>query len=102
MAADPDNLPFQLEALDFEFRDVLEDVFPHPLQAVVLPVIVMKDDGLAYLQGTAFSIGSDLAMTAHHVLTQEDTATISQVALLHVVPGDEPGSVHSTLIEIEE
>lgn len=102
MATEPADLPFRLEAQDPEFRDVLEDEFPHPLQAVVLPVIVMKNDGLAYLQGTAFSVGSDLAMTAHHVLTQDDTAAISGFNEGGFVPGDVPGSVHATLIEVEE
>lgn len=102
MAADPNNLQFYLEALDFEFRDdLLDEAFPHPLQSVVLPVIVMSG-GLAYLQGTAFSIGSNLALTAHHVLTQDDVDTISQVALLHVVTGDGADTAHATLIEVEE
>lgn len=100
MAAEDENLPFNLEVDDLEIRDLLEERFPHPLQALVLPVVVMKG-GVAYLQGTAFSIGGNLALTAHHVLTQEDTDTISQAALLHVVDGVEPGQVHATLLEVD-
>jgi len=101
MAADPNPAPIELDALEFEFRDVLEDVFPHPLQAAVLPVIVVRDN-VFYLQGTAFSIGNNLALTAHHVLTQEDTDIISHAGVLHVVPGDESGMVHATIIEVED
>lgn len=101
MSAEDQNAPFHLKVGDLEIRNLLEDQFPHPLQAVVLPVIVMKGD-VAYLQGTAFSIGNDLALTAHHVLTQDDVGVIQQVALLHVVDGSQPGEVHATLLEVDD
>lgn len=92
--------PVHLDTDDLEFRDLLDDEYPHRLQSVVLPIIVLED-GLVHLRGTAFSIGNNLALTAHHVLRQEDTG-IEEVALLHVVPGAAPGQVHATLLQVED
>jgi len=100
MTEQPNNEPLHFEVDDLEFRDLLGDQFPHPLQAVVLPVMILRD-GLMYLQGTAFSIGGNLALTAHHVLTQDDT-DIDDVAVLHVVAGPEPHQVHATLLQVDD
>src|SRR3954453_13315856 len=99
MTADP-AAPVHLDTNDLEFRDLLDDEYPHRLQSVVLPVIVLKN-GLVHLRGTAFSIGNNLALTAHHVLREEDT-DIQEVALLHVVPGPQPNTAHATLLHIED
>lgn len=96
----PNNEPVRLEVNDLEFHDLLGDQFPHRLQSVVLPIIILRD-GLVNLRGTAFSVGSNLALTAHHVLTQQDT-NIEEAALLHVVPGPGPGQAHATLLQIED
>lgn len=65
---DDDAVHFDLDHL--EFRDLLVETFPHPLQSVVLPVMALRD-GVVNLRGTAFSVGRNLALTATHVVEQE-------------------------------
>src|SRR5688572_15846070 len=100
MNGEHEDDPLRFGVDDLEFRDLLTDKYPHPLQSVVLPIMTLRK-GLIQLRGTAFSIGGNLALTAHHVLTQEDT-DIDEVALLHVVEGPGPYQVHATLLEVDD
>lgn len=99
MVADQARMTYLITE-DLEFRDLLDEEYPHQLQSVVLPIIVRKK-GVVQLSGTAFSIGNNLALTARHVLPHEDTG-IEEVALLHVARGAIPGQVHATLLQVEE
>lgn len=98
MTQAPEGQPLEFELGPFEFKDLLVEQFPHPLQAIVMPILALKD-GLVHLRGTALSIGANLALTAKHVLDQD--ADLDDVALLHVVPGPSEAQVHSTLLPVD-
>jgi hypothetical protein len=99
MGAEHQPQALRLELGQLEFRDVLAERFPHPLQQVVMPVLALRD-GEVHVRGTAFSLGRDLALTATHVVERD--AALDEVALLHIRPGPEVGTVHATLLPVDE
>lgn len=99
MTAESNSGPLHLELGKLEFRDVLAEGFPHPLQQVVMPVLALLE-GEVHVRGTAFSVGRDLALTATHVVERD--APLDEVALLHIQPGPAPGAAHVTLLQVDE
>jgi hypothetical protein len=96
---EPEQEPVAFDLGDLEFRDLLIEQFPHPLQTVVMPVIALRD-GAVHLRGTAFSIGGNLALTATHVVEQDDD--LEEVALLHVASVPDSEMVRSTLLPVAQ
>jgi hypothetical protein len=99
MGDEQDSEQLHLEVGEFEFRDVLRERFPHPLQQVIMPVLALHE-GEVDVRGTAFSLGRDLALTATHVV--EQGAAVDEVALLHVQVGPVAGTAHATLLPVEQ
>lgn len=77
-----EDAPFNFgEVGKFEFSDLLDRAYPHPLQQVVMPIVRRRGDQ-ADVYGTAFSIGANLAMTATHVVGPDEP--IDELCLVHV------------------